>query len=293
MSEPTPTSVRRDPTAAVRVGGSRHPLSDLYYDLMRRKWRWLVAFLASTYVLVNLAFASLYRLDPFGFGGIEELHFAEAFYFSVQTFATIGYGAIAPKSLYTNVLVTIEALFGIMYTAVATGLVFAKFSRPSARVSFSRHMVINHRNGVPMLQFRMANARGNDLVEATVHVGVLKTETTAEGHSMRRVHELRLERASSPLFAMSWLVLHPIDDTSPLYGETAESLAADEVLFIVTLVGIDGTFAQNVHARHIYEFHDIRWDHRFVDIIAPHAPGVFRMDLDKLHDVEPSSPPPA
>jgi inward rectifier potassium channel len=280
-----PEPIRRDPTNSVRIGVERRPLSDLYYDLMRRRWRWLIGFLGAAYLVINLAFAAAFSLDPTGFSGAEHLDFEQAFYFSVQTFATIGYGAVAPKSLYANLLVTFEALFGIMYTALATGMVFAKFSRPSARVIFSRVMTVNRRNGRPTLQFRLANTRGNDLVEASIHITMLKSEVTAEGHRLRRLHELKLDRNSSPLFSMSWLVLHEIDEQSPLWGEDEASLAADEVMFIVTLTGIDGTFAQTVHARHLYEFHDVRWNHRFVDIIAPHSPGRFQMDVSKIHDV--------
>lgn len=278
---------RRDPVNAVRIGTGRRALSDLYYDLMRRRWRWLMGVLTAAYLLINLVFASLYILDPTGFSGSERIGFSEAFNFSVQTFATIGYGGLAPKSAFANLLVTIEALTGIMYTALATGLVFAKFSRPTARVTFSKHMTVNLRNGKPVLQFRLANARGNELLEASIHVTVLKTEVSTEGHQMRRLHDVKLDRNSSPLFTLSWLVLHEIDEQSPLFGEDAESLAADEVLFIVTLTGIDGTFAQSVHARHMYEFHDIRWGHRFVDIISPHSPGRLQMDVGKIHDVVP------
>lgn len=285
MPEPTSAHLRRDPSSAVRIGAGRRPLSDLYYDLMRRPWRWLIGALTLAYLLINLGFAVLYSFDPYGFAGSTRVDFGEAFYFSVQTFATIGYGAIAPKSVFANLLVTVEALTGIMYTALATGLVFAKFSRPSARVTFSRNMIVNVRNGQPVLQFRLANTRGNELVEASIRVTVLKSEVSAEGHQMRRLYELRLDRTSSPLFSLSWLVMHVIDETSPLFGENEASLAADEALFIVTLTGIDGTFAQSVHARHLYEFHDVLWDHRFVDIIAPHSPGRLQMDLSKIHDV--------
>lgn len=279
--------LRRDPTNAVRIGVPSRPLADLYYNLMRRRWRWLVGFLAAAYLAFNLLFAGLYSLDPTGFANSEPLDFADAFNFSVQTFATIGYGAIAPKSVFTNTLVTIEALAGIMYTALATGLVFAKFSRPSARVTFSKHMTVHERNGRPALHFRLANDRGNDLVEASIRLTVLKTEVSREGQQMRRFRDLQLERSWSPLFAMSWLAIHVIDEHSPLFGEDAASLEADEVLFVVILTGIDGTFAQTVHARHIYEFHDIRWGYRFVDVVTPHSPGRVQLDLSKLHDVVP------
>lgn len=279
--------IRRDPTQAVRIGVPITPLSDLYYELMRRRWPFLLGVLTASYLGVNVIFALLYMLDPVGLGGSASSGFGSAFSFSVQTFATIGYGAIAPQTTYANVLVTLEALAGIIFTAIATGLVFAKFSRPSARVVFSTPMVVTTRHGQRCLQFRVANARGNELVEAAIHVSVLMTETSPEGHSLRRLHDLVLERSTSSLFALSWLVMHVIDEQSPLWGHDAESLAADEALIIVTLTGIDGTFAQSVHARHLYEFHDIRWNHRFVDVVSPHSPGRVQLDMTRFHDVQP------
>lgn len=246
-----------------------------------------MAALAIVYLAVNAIFAMLYALDPLGFAGLDYLGFRDAFSFSVQTFATIGYGSIAPKSIYANTLVTLEALMGLMFTAIATGLVFAKFSRPRARVLFSRTMIMTMRHGKPCLQFRVVNERGNDLVEAAIRLTLVKSETTSEGTRMRRLHDLRLERSMTPLFTLSWVVMHVIDEDSPLFGETEESLADDEVLFIAMLTGIDGTLSQTVYTRQLYEFHDIRWGHRFVDIveIRPEDRNVI-LDLRKFHDIE-------
>jgi len=266
------------------------PLRDLYYQLMRRSWWLLMGVLAIVYLAANSVFAMLYALDPHGFSGTTDLRFGDAFSFSVQTFATIGYGTISPKSVYANTLVTIEALLGLMFTALATGLVFAKFSRPRARVLFSNTMIMTRRDGKPCLQFRVANARGNDLIEAFLRVTLVKSEHTPEGVRMRRLYDLALERSMTPLFSLAWVVMHVIDEKSPLFGETEQSLADDEVLFIATLTGIDGTLAQTVYARQLYEYHDIRWWHRFVDIttIRETDRGII-LDLRKFHDVEPEA----
>lgn len=149
--------MRRDPSNATRLGLTPTPLSDLHYQLMRGSWWLLMGALAVLYLAVNAIFAMLYAIDPLGFSGVDSLAFRDAFSFSVQTFATIGYGSIAPKSVYANALVTIEALMGLMFTAIATGLVFAKFSRPRARVLFSRTMIVTMRHGKPCLQFRVVN----------------------------------------------------------------------------------------------------------------------------------------
>jgi inward rectifier potassium channel len=279
---------RRDPSNAIRLGVRPEPLRDLYYQLMKRSWWLLMGVLALAYLATNTLFAMLYALDPFGFAGVDHLRFSDAFSFSVQTFATIGYGGIAPKSAYANTLVTLEALLGLIFTAIATGLVFAKFARPRARVVFSRVMIMTRRGGKPCLQFRVANARGNDLVEASLLVTMVKSELTSEGVRMRRLHDLRLERSMTPLFTLSWVVMHVVDEQSPLYGESEQSLADDEVLFIATLTGTDGTLSQTVYARQLYEYHDVRWWHRFVDIVTirEHDRGII-LDLRRFHDVEP------
>jgi len=283
---PASTPRRRVVGEATRVGLRATPLKDLYYHLMRGSWAQLIALFVVGYVVVNLGFAALYMLDVPGFAGDAPAGFADAFFFSVQTIATIGYGVLAPRTVYVNVLVAIESLLGVLGFAVATGLVFSKFARPSARVLFSSVMVVTRRNGKPCLQLRCANARGNDLVEATAHVVVIKNDVTAEGHRMRRFHDLALDRDRSPLFVLTWLIMHDLDERSPLYGATAESLAADDALFVVTIVGVDGTLGQTVHARHSYEYFDVRFAHRFVDVLTTDADRRLTLDFARFHDTE-------
>jgi inward rectifier potassium channel len=194
--------------------------------------------------------------------------------------------------LYVNVLVAIESLLGVLGFAVATGLVFSKFARPSARVLFSSVMVVTRRHGKPCLQLRCANARGNDLVEATAHVVVIKNDVTPEGHRMRRFHDLGLDRDRSPLFVLTWLVMHDLDEHSPLFGATPESLAEDDALFVVTIVGVDGTLGQTVHARHSYEYYDVRFGHRFVDVLTTAEDRRLTLDFTRFHDTEPDPEPP-
>jgi inward rectifier potassium channel len=170
--------------------------------------------------------------------------FADAFFFSVQTMSTIGYGVLAPRTPYANVLVTTEALVGLLGLAMVTGMIFAKFSRPTARVLFSRVAVMTRRDGVPCLMLRMANRRGNQIVEARVHVVLALTETTAEGEVIRGLHDLAMARAENALFALSWTAIHPITEQRPLFRVTSESLAEQEAGSIVSLTGLDETFSQ-------------------------------------------------
>jgi inward rectifier potassium channel len=192
---------------------------------------------------------------------------------------------MSPESLFAHLLVSLEALFGLLGLATVTGLVFAKFSRPTARVRFSRYAIVAPRDGVPCLQFRAANYRANRIVEATMHVVLTREETTVEGATFRRFHDLSLIRDRNPTFSLSWTVLHPIDERSPLFGQTSESLAASRAEVIVSMTGLDETFSQTIHARHFYEPHEIHWNHQFVDIFERQGDNRLRIDYSKFDAV--------
>lgn len=279
-----------DPESAIRVGLQLSPLTDLYYHLMRGPWPLLVAVLAGLYLVANLVFAGLYMTQSEGINSYEGT-FVDAFAFSVQTLSTIGYGTLAPRSGTVHTLVTMEAMLGLLGTAIATGLVFSKFARPRAKVMFSEPLLITRRNGRPALVFRVGNARSNEIIEASLRVSVLLPEISAEGETMRRLVDLPLLRSTTPVFAMTWTVIHEIDESSPLHGRDEDSCAADGLRFIVSLTGIDATFSQTVHARHIYLHQDMRWWHRFVDIVEITDEGRLRIDYLRFHDCEPTRVP--
>jgi inward rectifier potassium channel len=260
---------------------------DLYHQLFRVSWGSFFGLLAGIYIFFNLVFAAIYLLDPGGIANARPGSFGDAFFFSVQTMATVGFGDMHPRDLFTNLVVTIEVLLGITTTAVATALIFSRFSRPTARVMFSEVAVVGPYDGVPTLMFRAANRRRNQILEALVSVSVLRDEVNAEGREMRRFHDLTLARARTPIFSLSWTVMHPIDAGSPLHGATAESLAAQDARIIVTMTGIDETFSASIHARHIYAADAIAWNHRFVDILGDSADGVPTLDYRRFHMVEP------
>ena len=215
---------------------------------------------------------------------------ADAFFFSVQTMATIGFGKMAPRTELANVLVTIESLTGLLGLALATGLVFAKFSRPTARVLFSRVAVISPWEGVRSLMVRMANERDNRIIEAHVHLALLRTEVTAKNVTVRKVHDLALLRDRNPSFALSWTAIHPIDERSRLWGATPASLAANEDEIIVSLTGLDETYSQTIHARHAYRADEIICGARFADVLTRLPDGRMRIDYRQFHEIVPVQP---
>lgn len=269
------------------------PLQDLFHFLMRTKWSRLLAAFVGIYCGVNGLFAALYHLG--GDGTILNARpgsFGDDFWFSVQTFATIGYGNLAPSSTYAHVLVTIESFCGMLSVALGTGILFTKFSLPKARVAFSKNIIVSQRNGKPCLIWRIVNRRGTSLLDATAQAHVLVDDVSAEGHRMRRNRELVLESSTMPIFILAWTLIHRLDESSPLYGLSLEN-AADKVLGIVTsFTGVDETMLQSVHARNLYNVEDLRFGARFADMIDSSTPGVLVIDHDKTDELigeEPAS----
>lgn len=208
---------------AVRVGTPDDLRRDLYFHMMSASWGRLLGALALAFLLVNVVFAALFLIEPDSVSNLENASFLEALSFSVQTSATIGYGGMLPVTAYGHVLVILEAIVGIFGVALATGILFARASRPRSSVLFSEVAVITKRAGVPTLELRVGNARGNEIIEASMRLVLLREEVTPEGHRMRRLVDLNLVRDSSPLFTLTWTVMHRIDENSPLYGVNAEN----------------------------------------------------------------------
>jgi inward rectifier potassium channel len=260
---------------------------DPYHLFLTASWPWFLVLISLGYVAINMLFALAYLLGGDCIANAQPGSFLDSFFFSVQTLASIGYGAMYPKTVYAHTIVTIEALTGLMGIAVMTGLSFARFSRPSARILFSRVAVITLHDGVPTLTFRTANQRRNQILEAQLRVYLMRDEITAEGNFIRRIRDLKLVRQQTPSFTLTWLAMHPIDEHSPLFGMTTESLMETKATLVVTLSGIDETVAQVVHARHTYYARDILCNHRFIDIINHTADGHRNIDFNYFHEVEP------
>jgi inward rectifier potassium channel len=271
----------------IRKGVSHSHWHDPYHLLLTIDWFRFIAVTVITYVVTNTVFAFLYLAGGDSIKNARPGSFLDAFFFSVQTMATIGYGAMYPQTDYANFLVSIEALVGLLGVAMATGLMFARFSRPTAKVLFSRMAVIAPHNGVPTLMLRVANERSNQILEAQIGLSLLRDEVTAEGQFMRRFYDLKLVRSQTRTFALSWMVMHQIDESSPLYGATPESLEEAETDIIATLTGIDETVSQTVHARHYYITEEILWNMRFVDIFTRKPDGRRVLDLNRFNEVTP------
>jgi inward rectifier potassium channel len=268
----------------VRKGVSNNPWRDMYHFLHTVSWPKFLGVISAAYILVNSLFALAYTVC----GGVENArrgNFFDAFFFSVQTMASIGYGAFYPKSIFANILVTVEALIGLLWIAMATGLMFARFSVAKARVIFSRLAVILPYNGVPTLMFRVANERQNWILEAQVRLTLVRTEISKEGDVMRRFYDLPLVRSYSPLFSLSWTVMHTIDEDSPLYGVTPEVMIENEMELLATFTGLDETVSQTIHTRHSFIPDEILWNMRFVDILSKTKDGRRSIDYSRFHDV--------
>ena len=264
-------------------------LSDLYYWLLTTSRINFVAAILSAYIGTNALFAMAYMAS----GGVENMRpfvFSDAFFFSVQTMATIGYGRMVPVSDLANSLVTVEAGMGLFGMAVAASLMFARFTRATAGVRFSLNAVITQFDGKPTLMFRIANQRESRINEAQIHLVVARQEHTSEGYSYRRIADLTPVRSFNPIFELSWTVMRVIDEQSPLYGVTPldmeESVAAVSVVFSGNHEGLQ----QRVHARHTYTQALIEWDRRFADIISRDENGAAIIDYDHFDELLPVDP---
>ncbi|MDI1448637.1 ion channel [Polyangium sp. 6x1] len=276
------TLTRDGEFAGVAVHGQVTSWHDFYHTVMKARWTVVALSFFAAYLAANLGFALLYLLGGDDIANAEPGSFTDAFFFSVQTMATIGYGAMAPKTIYAHVLVTLEAIFGLFSLALATGIVFAKFARPMARVVWSDIAILTKRNGIPHLVFRVANARANQIVEASMRVCALKFETTSEGERMRRFFDLSLIRSNNPIFAMTWTVMHPIDEQSPLHGMTVDELGQGNVEILAILTGLDSTFGATIHARYAYAADDIVEDAHFEDVIVMLPDGRRGVDITRI-----------
>jgi inward rectifier potassium channel len=271
----------------VARGLRRSPLSDVYHFLLTSRWWQLLLILAGAYVSANVLFALAYLALGNAIEHARPGSFADAFFFSVQTMATVGYGNFWPRTTAANLLATAEMIVGGMALALMTGLVFAKFARPTARVLFSDVAVVRRWEGVPSLVFRMANARSSQIVEAHISVMMLRTERGAEGDVNRKQHDLHLLRSQSTLFALTWTAIHPIDERSPLRGVDAAALAASDASIIVSFSGWDENLAANIHARHTYAPDRILFGRRLVDVLADGPRGDRIIDYTRFHETEP------
>ena len=279
------TKKHRRPQRPLTTHRNHPAFDDLYNWLLGLNWWLFVLSISGFYISLNTFFALVYKLSGGQIANAKS--FRDIFFFSIQTLSTVGYGAMYPINLAAQLTVAFEVFTGLFLLALLTGLMYARFSRPTAMVIFSKIAVVCPFDGVETLMFRAANKRENQILEAKMQASLLSFGTSVEGHRLRRFYELKLTRSSTPAFGLSWLVMHPITSESPFYGKTVQDLANEEAEIWITLTGLDETSSQTIYSRCYYQYQEIFWDMRFVDLFSQDEKGEYYMDVDLIHDTVP------
>ena len=277
----------QDDTGIDVVNAPRDVWGDLYHELLGMPWPLTLLAIGAMWLAINFAFALVFVVTG-GIANARHGSFADAFFFSVQTLGTIGYGTMYPQSMAAHLAVTAESIVALVVVSLATGIVFTKFSMPVARLEFARNVVVSRQDGVRTLAIRVANRRGNFIVEAQVRVTLVRAETTQEGLFLYRMYDLALVRDRSAALGRSWMILHRIDADSPLRDATEESIRGTDMELQVAVVGLDGTTFQTLHSRYRYLPEDFRFGRRFADMLSPKSDGRLQLDYTKLHDTVPA-----
>ncbi len=283
---PLSRAINKDGSFNVRRrGGSWHDVHP-YLSLVSLSWPAFLATIFAGYVLVNTLFALLYAtIGPHELAGVDAPtltgRFFQSFFFSAQTLSTVGYGVIAPKGTAANIVAALEALTGVMGFAVATGLLFGRVSRPSAKIGYSANALIAPYQNGTSLQFRVVNRRRNDIMELEARV-MLMTVESRDGRALRQYKLLKLEREKVLFLPLTWTVVHPIDDESPLRGATPESLASLQAEIMILIKAYDDTFSQTVLSRYSYRHDEFIWRKRFSPAFEVDRDGDLVLDLDRV-----------
>jgi inward rectifier potassium channel len=282
---------RPEPYTITVVGAPPTPFRDAYHALLRMSWWRMLAILVGAFLALNALFAVAYVLT----GGVAHARpgsYVDAFTFSIETFGTIGYGEMYPAGAGAHVLVALQAISSLLLTAIATGLMFAKFGRASARMVFAERLTLSPIDGIPTLVVRLGNGRGNRILDVSARLVMMRTERTKEGQVLYRMLDLKLVRERSPALSRAWAIMHRVDEESPLHGWTPSSLAQSEAELTVSVGGLDDATNQVVHSIHRYMFSDIAWGSRPADILSETADGNMRLDLRHFHELVPTTPTP-
>jgi inward rectifier potassium channel len=279
----------------VELGGRRfvsHGLDerlweDFYHRALTISWPRFFGIAVGVFLLFNVVFALLYQIVPGGIANENPRGLAGAFFFSVETLSTVGYGDMHPLLLYTHVVATAEIILGMGNIAIITGLIFARFSRSRAKILFGQYAVIRPLHGQSTLMMRAANMRLNLISQASAHLHLIRMHTTPEGYRLRRIEDLKLVRDRHPVFRLSWSLMHVIDESSPLFGATPESLREDEAAILLEIEGVDETTSQPLVAMHQWAVDEVRWNHGHVDLVRHNEDGTYVIDYTIFHDVFP------
>jgi inward rectifier potassium channel len=258
--------------------------ADISHRCMTASWPAFIAGAALVFVAFNALFASLYWIGNQPVSNVPGGAYIDYLYFSIETLSTAGYGDMHPQTHYGHFVAATELFTGIFSMSLMTGLIFARFSRPNARLLFADNPVISSHDGKPTLMVRFANERHNVIGNASARIWLLRNEVSLEGRSRRRFYELPLERNEHPALALSWTLFHVLDEQSPLYGLGPDDLEASKVSLVVVVSGYDVVAAQIVHARRSYDHPDIRFGQRYADILDTSEDGRLRIDYGRFHE---------
>src|SRR5271154_3448317 len=274
----------------VKLNTKKSDLRDTYHLILTLSWPWFSALIFGIYLLINLVFALLYLLQPHAIAEMAPGSFLDAFFFSVETLATVGYGHMYPETFNGHLITMLEIMVGMFGLAVITGLIFVRFSRPTARMHFSKVAVISPFDGVPNLMIRIANLRHQAMVEPEFRMVLLRDSITAEGQEVRRFRSLKLEFDRLIAFPAVLTVRHPIDETSPLFGMTPEDFQQQDIRILASIVGVDTVIVAPVQSAGGYSYDQIEWNRRFVEIYDQNKEGDWTVDYGRIDETEDIAP---
>jgi inward rectifier potassium channel len=274
----------------VKLNAKKFDWRDTYHLILTLSWPGFAGLIFGIYLLINLVFAALYLLSPHAIAEMRPGSFFDAFFFSVETLATVGYGHMYPESFYGHLIAMLEIIAGMFGLAVITGLIFVRFSRPTARIHFSKVAVIAPFDGVPSLMIRVANLRHQAMVEPQFRMILLRNFITAEGEEVRRFRSLQLEFDHLIAFPTVLTVRHRISEESPLFGMTREEFQQQDIRIIASIVGIDTVIVAPVQSFGDYNYDQIEWNRRFVEIYDQNEEGEWTVDYARIDETEDIAP---
>jgi inward rectifier potassium channel len=287
--KPKPIPMGKSDFGLAKLGAARFDLRDPYYLAVSLSWPAFVGAMLACWLAINLLFALLYHLSPGDVANTTPGSYLDVFFFSIETLATVGYGVMAPASLYGHIVSAAEIVTGVTFTAIFTGLLFVRFSRPKAKILWADDVVVSTRNGRPTLMLRVVSGRVTMMSNASARLFVLLAEQTAEGDFLRRVHELRLQQSHLPLFVMPWMLMHVIDESSALHGHNAEALVDALARLFATIEVRDHALNALVHDMKDYRVEDIRFGMHFADMVTFREGGGATADLSRISLLEPDN----
>ena len=286
----TPITMRVGHREFIKVNATKYDWRDIYHFILTLSWPQFAGLVLGIYVFINLCFAMLYLLGGRCIAGLVPGSFSDVFFFSVETLATVGYGHAFPDTLYGHCVATVEIMVGLFGLAVMTGLIFVRFSRPTARIKFSEVAAVAPFNGFPTLMIRVANLRHHAMVEAEFRLLLGRSELTREGEDVRRFYPLRLQFDHLINFPAALTLRHVIDETSPLFGLTPQDLKLADSRMLASVVCVDPVIQAPIQSQTEYLCEQIAWNRRFAEIYSEDSIGRYTVDYSKFHDTIDLSP---